>query len=63
MTTSASGRTLLDDLHEVVAALDRRVPHPERTGESAIAQDSARMKKSAESRIEQLELSGQTRND
>jgi hypothetical protein len=58
-TRSASDRTVLDDLHEVVAALDRRVPHPERNGESAIAQDSARMKKRAEARIEQLEESDQ----
>jgi hypothetical protein len=58
-TRSASDRTVLDDLRELVAALDRRVPHPERKGESAIAQDSARMKKRAEARIEQLEESDQ----
>lgn len=46
---------MLADLHELVEALDRRVPRPERVGEGAIARDSAGLKKAAEDRIAQLE--------
>jgi hypothetical protein len=46
---------MLADLHELVNALDRRVPHPDRAGETAIARDSAGLKKAAEDRIAQLE--------
>jgi len=53
---SDSKRTqLLADLHELVDALDRRVPHPEREAEGAIARDSATMKREAEERIAQLQ--------
>jgi hypothetical protein len=46
---------MLADLHELVEALDRRVPHPDREGERAIASDSAGLKKDAEQRIAELE--------
>jgi hypothetical protein len=46
---------MLADLHELVEALDRRVPHPDREGERAIASDSAELKKDAEQRIAELE--------
>ena len=46
---------MIADLHELVDALDRRVPHPDRAGETAIARDSAGLKKAAEDRIAQLE--------
>jgi hypothetical protein len=46
---------MIADLHELVDALDRRVPRPDRAGETAIARDSARLKKAAEDRIAQLE--------
>ena len=46
---------MLADLHELVEALDRRVPHPDRKGEHAIATDSADLKKDAEERIAELE--------
>ena len=46
---------VIADLHELVAALDRRVPQPDRAGEMAIARDSAGLKKAAEDRIAQLE--------
>jgi hypothetical protein len=45
----------LDDLHELVDALDRRVPQPARAGERGIADDSARLRKDAEKRIAELE--------
>ena len=46
---------ILADLHELVEALDRRVPQPDRVGERAIARDSAGLKKAAQDRISQLE--------
>jgi hypothetical protein len=46
---------MLTDLHELVDALDRRVPRPERDDEGAIARDSADMKREAEDRIEELQ--------
>jgi len=46
---------MLSDLHELVDALDRRVPRPEREGEGAIARDAATMRQEAEDRIEQLQ--------
>lgn len=45
---------MLADLHELVEALDRRVPQPDREGERAIASDSAGLKRDAETRIAQL---------
>jgi hypothetical protein len=42
-------------LRELIAALDRRVPHIERVGEIAIARDAATLKKKALDRIAQLE--------
>ena len=47
---------VLDDLRELVAALDRRVPRLERIGERAIARDAARLKEEAMRRIAALEL-------
>ena len=49
--------TLIDDLRELVAALDRRVPRLEREGELAIARDAARLKSEALRRIADLERS------
>jgi hypothetical protein len=51
----ADRQQMLADLHELVKALDRRVPHPDRVGERAIATDSAELKRDAEERIAQLE--------
>jgi hypothetical protein len=41
-------------LRELIAALDRRVPHIERIGEIAIARDAAMLRKKALDRIAQL---------
>jgi hypothetical protein len=38
-------------LRELIAALDRRVPHPARHAEAAIAADAAALKREAEARI------------
>jgi hypothetical protein len=45
----------LEDLHELVDALDRRVPQPTRPEERTIADASARLKRDAEKRIAELE--------
>jgi hypothetical protein len=43
------------ELHELVAALDRRVPQVERAGEDSIARAAAALKTEALRRIEALE--------
>ena len=42
-------------LRELIAALDRRVPHVERSGEAAIARDAAALRDKALRRIAELE--------
>jgi hypothetical protein len=42
-------------LHELIAALDSRLPHVERSGEAEIAQDAARLRARALERIAELE--------
>jgi hypothetical protein len=46
---------LVGELHELIAALDRRVPHAERAGEAAIAGDAAALKVEALKRLGALE--------
>jgi hypothetical protein len=48
-------RQIIRELRELIAALDRRVPHLERTGEAAIARDAAALKREAQQRLESLE--------
>jgi hypothetical protein len=45
---------IIDDLRELIAALERRVPQLERSGETDIAKDAARLKRDAEARIAAL---------
>lgn len=45
----------LRELHELIAALDRRVPRIERAGELAIARASADLRTAALKRLEELE--------
>jgi hypothetical protein len=42
-------------LRELIAAIDRRVPHIERDGEIAIARDAATLREKALARIAELE--------
>jgi hypothetical protein len=42
-------------LRELIAALDRRAPRPERPGERQIAAESAELREKAIARIAQLE--------
>ena len=46
---------LVRELRELIAALDRRVPHVERAGEISIAQDAAALKAKALQRLAELE--------
>jgi hypothetical protein len=46
---------LLDALHEIVEALDRRIPHVERASESGIAADAKRLRAAALQRIASLQ--------
>jgi hypothetical protein len=49
---------LVRELRELIAALDRRVPHVERAGEAAIARDAALLKAKALKRIAELGTEG-----
>jgi hypothetical protein len=44
-------------LHELIAALDRRVPHVERIGEIEIAREGRALREKALQRIAELEAS------
>ena len=54
---STSHDTLLRDLLELVAALDRRVPRLEREGERDISRDARGLRSAALKRIAELERS------
>ena len=55
-TTAEGDRTrTLRQLRELIAALDRRVPPIEDTGEIVIARDAAALRKKAMQRIAELE--------
>ncbi len=51
----AVSKAVIADLHRLVEALDRRVPHLERLGEAQIARDSADLRRQALVLIGQLE--------
>ena len=46
---------MLRHLRQLIAAIDRRVPHIERAGEIAITQDAAALREKALARIAELE--------
>ena len=52
-----SDQTLVHDLRELIAALDRRVPRLERDGERDIARDAQALRRAALKRITELEQS------
>ena len=54
-TTETDLAVRLRHLHELVAALDRRLPHVERAGEVAIAHDAVILRKKTLERIAILE--------
>jgi hypothetical protein len=49
-------------LHELIAALDRRVPHVERIGETDIAREGRALREKALQRIAELEAGLETRH-
>ena len=55
MMTTESDQTLVRELRELIAALDRRVPRIERKGEHAIARDAQGLKRAALKRLRELE--------
>jgi hypothetical protein len=56
-TGAASSRArTVRELNELIAALDRRVPHVERVGEISIARTASALRSEALKRIEELEL-------
>ena len=52
MTVTA--KDLAHELHELIAALDRRVPRVEQAGEDAIARDAAALREKAVQRLREL---------
>jgi hypothetical protein len=55
-TTADVGRAkLIEQLHELIRALDSRTPHLERAGETQIADEAAALKRKATERLAQLE--------
>lgn len=54
-TTDADKNLVMRELQELIAALDRRVPHVERVGEAAIAKAATALRSEALRRIEELE--------
>ena len=52
---AATRARALRSLRELVAALERRVPHVERVGEVKIAREAAALRKEAMGRIAELE--------
>lgn len=46
---------LIEQLHELILALDSRTPHLERAGETQIADEAAALKRKATERLAQLE--------
>lgn len=52
-----SAQTLINDLNELVAALDRRVPRLEREGERDIVRDAQELRRVALERVAELERS------
>ena len=55
MMKTRSDQTLVHDLRELIAALDRRVPSSEREGEGAIARDAQGLRRAALKRICEIE--------
>jgi hypothetical protein len=49
-----SARNVAHALEELIAALDRRVPHIERAGEAAIAREAAALRAQAVDRLTQI---------
>ena len=55
MTTELGRERLIERLRELVGALDSRVPHLEREGETQIAGDAAALRQKAIDRLAELQ--------
>ena len=55
ITTEIGHERLIEQLRELVAALDSRVPHLEREGEIRIADEAAALRQKAIDRLAQLQ--------
>ena len=55
ITTEIGHEGLIRQLRELVGALDRRVPHLEREGETRIADEAAALRQKAIDRLAQLQ--------
>lgn len=53
--TCEQARQMLSDLYRLIEALDRRVPHLERSGEAKIAHDAADLRERALSLVKTIE--------
>jgi hypothetical protein len=49
-----ANHSIADRLHEVIAALDRRVRYPDRAGEAAIARDASTLRGAAVARLDAI---------
>ena len=54
----ATRESMIEDLRELITALNRRVPRLERTGEVVIAREASALRDKALMRIAELERSG-----
>lgn len=55
MRSAVRDATTIGHLHELIAALDRRRPQPHRSGEAAVARQSAALRIRALARLAELE--------
>ena len=55
VAANPDGSREIDEMHELIAALDRRVPRLERTDEIEIARDAAALRRDALARIADLQ--------
>jgi hypothetical protein len=55
ITIEIGHERLIEQLRELVAALDRRVPHLEREGETQITDEAAALRQKAIDRLAQLQ--------
>jgi hypothetical protein len=54
-SVAVSPSELARELHELIAALDRRLPRVEQAGEAAIARDAAALRERAVKRLRELD--------
>ena len=63
MTDSPPASQVIAALRELIEALDRRIPHADRSGEIQIGKDAAALRSQAVARIEALQRAGSGTSD